>query len=155
MTGLVTGAGWHDVYVRWDISTPQAVVARLEALPGQGSLRQPGKKLFAERDRFGKWQHVLGPNHALLAYVVDSPQHGLIRRLELQAHLVDVAENDLCPTAEFRAKWRQVETVMAVRGDPPPEDPVYVRVDPAVDVLYDDPGDGRDVLEALRYARWP
>jgi hypothetical protein len=30
-----------------------------------------------------------------------------------------------------------------------------VRVDPAVDVAYEDPVDGRDMLEALRYARWP
>jgi hypothetical protein len=85
----VVGAGWHDVCMRWDISTPQRVVGRLEALPGQGSLTQPGKKLFAERDRFGKWQHLLGPRHALISYTVDSPTHGLIRRLELQAHLGD------------------------------------------------------------------
>lgn len=65
----VVGAGWHDVCVHWDISTPQRVVARLEELPGQGSLRRPGKKLFAERDRFGKWQHLLGPRHVLVAYI--------------------------------------------------------------------------------------
>jgi hypothetical protein len=52
MTRMVVGAGWHDVCVRWDISTPQAVVGHLDALPGRGSMRQPGKKLFAERDRF-------------------------------------------------------------------------------------------------------
>jgi hypothetical protein len=101
----VVGAGWHDICLRWDISTPQRVVARLEELPGQGTLKQPGKKLFAERDRFGKWQHVLGPRHVLIAYTVDSPSHGLIRRLELQAHLGDEGEDDLCPTRELAARW--------------------------------------------------
>ena len=67
----VVAAGLHDVYLRWDISTPQRVVSRLEELPGQGSLVRPGKKLFAERDRFGKWQHLLGPQHVLLSYTVD------------------------------------------------------------------------------------
>jgi hypothetical protein len=152
---MVVGAGWHDVCVRWDISTPQAVVGRLNALPGQGNMRQPGKKLFAERDRFGKWQHVLGPSHVLVAYVVDSPEYGLIRRLELQAHLVDDEEDDLCRPSEFPARWEGVLTRMAMQGVLPPEDPVYVRVDPAVDVVYEDPAAGRDVMEALRYARWP
>jgi hypothetical protein len=118
-------------------------------------MRQPGKKLFAERDRFGKWQHALGPSHVLLAYVVDSPEYGLIRRLELQAHLVDEAEDDLCRPSEFPARWERVLTRMAMHGVLPPEDPVYVRVDSAVDVAYEDPTAGRDVLEALRYARWP
>lgn len=155
MSSFVSGAGWHDVYVRWDISTPQAVVTRLEATPGQGSMTTPGKKLFAERDRFGKWQHLLGPDHVLLAYTVDSPSQGLIRRLELQAHLVEVAENDLCAPANFAARWQRVQTFMAMHGVLPPEDPVYVRVDPAVDVVYEDPAEGRAVLEGLRYARWP
>jgi hypothetical protein len=44
---------------------------------------------------------------------------------------------------------------MAMIGVLPPEDPIYVRVDPAVDVRYPDPLDGQRVLEALRYARWP
>jgi hypothetical protein len=152
---IVVGAGWHDVCVRWDISTPQAVVGRLNALPGQGNMRQPGKKLFAERDRFGKWQHALGPSHVLLAYVVDSHEYGLIRRLELQTHLVDEVENDLCQPSEFPERWERVQTRMAMQGVLPPEDPVYVRVDPAVDVVYEDSADGRDVLEAVRYARWP
>jgi hypothetical protein len=155
MSLTIAGAGWHDVCVRWDISTPQAVVGRLNALPGQGNMRQPGKKLFAERDRFGKWQHALGPAHVLLAYVVDSPEHGLIRRLELQTHLVDEVENDLCRPSEFPSRWERVQRRMAMQGVLPPEDPVYVRVDPAVDVVYDNPGVGRDVLEALRHARWP
>jgi hypothetical protein len=88
---------------------PQAVVGRLNALPGQGNMRQPGKKLFAERDRFGKWQHALGDSHLLLAYVVDSPEYGLIRRLELQAHLVDEVENDLCPPSEFPTRWERAD----------------------------------------------
>jgi len=50
------------------------VIARLEELPGQGTLQQ-GTKLFAERDRFGKWQHVLGPKNALVAFTVDSSNH--------------------------------------------------------------------------------
>ena len=118
-------------------------------------MRQPGKKLFAERDRFGKWQHALGASHVLLAYVVDSPEHGLISRLELQTHLVDEVENDLCRPSEFPTRWERVQTRMAMQGVLPPEDPVYVRVDPAVDVVYEDPAEGRDVLEAVRYARWP
>jgi hypothetical protein len=153
--GLVAGAGWHDTYFRWDISTPQRVVKRLEGLPGQGSLSQPGKKLYAERDRFGKWQHLLGPQHVLLSYTVDSPTHGLIRRLELQAHLGDAGENDLCPPTEFGARWQELQTRMALIGVLPPEDPVYVRVDPAVDVVYENPRDGQEVLEALRHSRWP
>jgi hypothetical protein len=44
---------------------------------------------------------------------------------------------------------------MAVKGVLPPEDPVYVRVDPAVDVVYENPRDGWEVFEGLRYARWP
>jgi hypothetical protein len=44
---------------------------------------------------------------------------------------------------------------MAVVGVLPPEDPAYVRVDPAVDVIYADPQDGRRVLDGLRFARWP
>jgi hypothetical protein len=124
-------------------------------MPGQGSMTSPGKKLFAERDRFGKWTHLLGPDHVLLAYIVDSPSHGLIRRLELQAHLVEVGEDDLCPPSQFASRWRRVETFMALQGVLPPEEPVYVRVDPAVDVVYENPRDGWDVLEALRYSRWP
>jgi hypothetical protein len=55
-----------------------------------------------------------------------------------------------------RLAWRCMAcTRMAMHGVLPPEDPVYLRVDPAVDVVYEDPADGHDVLEALRYARWP
>src|SRR5436309_7839491 len=113
-SAVVAGAGWHDTYFRWDLSTPQRVVSRLEALPGQGSLTRPGKKLFAERNRFGKWQHLLGPQHALLAYTVDSPTHGLIRRLELQTHLGDPGEDDLCPVSEFEARWKSLQSRMAL-----------------------------------------
>ena len=38
----VVGSGWHDTYFRWDLSTPQRVVSRLEQLPGQGSLQTTG-----------------------------------------------------------------------------------------------------------------
>lgn len=155
MTGVVVGAGWHDTYFRWDISTPQRVVARLEALPGQGSLSQPGKKLFAERDRFAKWQHLLGPNHVLLAYTVHSPQHGLIRRLEVQAHLGDDGEDDLCSPDEFPGRWARLQLYMGGMGVLPPEEPRCVRLDVAVDVVYDDPRDGHAVLDAVRFARWP
>lgn len=155
MSARVVGAGWHDVYLRWDISTPQAVVSRLDALPGQGSMSQPGKKLFAERDRFGKWRHLLGPSHVLLAYVVDSPQYGLIRRLELQGHFGHEGGDDLCAPGDFPDQWARTQTFMAMGGVLPPEDPVCMRVDPAVDVVYDDPTEGMQVLEALRYARWP
>ena len=44
---------------------------------------------------------------------------------------------------------------MGFMGVLPVEDPVYVRVDPAVDVTYEDPLVGQRVLEAIRYARWP
>src|SRR3954466_14664549 len=98
----VVGAGWHDTCFRWDLSTPQAVVGRLEGLPAQGGpLTSPGKRLYAERDRFGKWDHLLGPQSVLLGYAVDTPSPGLIRRLELQAHLGDDGEDDLCPPVEF------------------------------------------------------
>ena len=147
-SGEVVAAGWHDTYFRWDQSTPQRVVSRLEQLPGQGSLKRPGKKLYAERDRFGKWQHLLGPQNVLLSYTVDSPTHGLIRRLELQAHLGDTGEDDLCAVKQFSSRWLVVQHL-------PPEELVYVRVDPAVDVRYADPRDGHRVLEGLRYARWP
>lgn len=155
MSARVVSAGWHDTYLRWDISTPQAVVARLEGLPGLGSMNQPGKKLFADRDRFGKWQHLLGPKNVLLAYVVDVGKKERIRRLELQAHLGDEGEDDLCRPTEFEERWENLQRFMAIVGVLPPEDPVYVRVDPAVDVEYEDPQDGREVLEGLRYARWP
>src|SRR5579862_2486044 len=155
MSSRVVSAGWHDVCVRWDISTPQAVVARLDSLPGQGNISQPGKKLFAERDRFGKWHHLLGPRNVLLAYVVDVGKRERIRRLELQAHLGDEGEDDLCRPSEFEERWENLQRFMGLIGVLPPEDPVYVRVDPAVDVAYEDPQEGREVLEGLRYARWP
>jgi hypothetical protein len=151
----VVGAGWHDTYFRWDISTPQRVVSRLEQLPGQGSLSQPGKKLYAERDRFGKWQHLLGPENVLLSYTVHTPKHGVIRRLEVQAHLGDSGEDDLCPPSVFEQRWEKLQLFMAMVGVLPPEDPACVRVDAAVDVRYGDTREGQRVLEALRFARWP
>ena len=110
---VVSGAGWHDTYFRWDISTPQRVVSRLEQLPGQGSLSQPGKKLYEERDRFGKWQHLLGPENVLLSYTVHTPKHGIIRRLEVQAHLGESGENDPCAPSVFDQRWEKLQLLMA------------------------------------------
>ena len=154
-SAAVVGAGWHDTYFRWDISTPQRVVSRLEQLPGQGSLAQPGKKLYAERDRFGKWQHLLGSENVLLSYTVHTPKHGIIRRLEVQAHLGDSGEDDLCAPTIFEPRWKKLQLFMAMVGVLPPEDPACVRVDAAVDVGYGDTREGQRVLEALRFARWP
>lgn len=81
--------------------------------------------------------------------------HGLIRRLELQAHLGDEGEDDLCPTQEFPARWQSLQERMAWIGILPPEEPSYVRVDPAVDVAYVDPLEAQRVMEGLRHARWP
>jgi hypothetical protein len=123
-------------------------------LPGQGSIRI-GRKLYAERDRFGKWQHLLGPDNVLVSWTVDSPSHGVIRRLEVQAHLGDSGEDDLCAPSIFEQRWEKLQLFMAMVGVLPPEDPVCVRVDAAVDVRYSDTGEGQQVLEALRFARWP
>jgi hypothetical protein len=153
-TAEVVAAGWHDTTFRWDISTPQRVVARLEKLPGQGSLAT-GRKLYAERDRFGKWLHALGSQHTLISYATPQGKRGLIRRLEVQAHLGQEGEDDLCSPSAFETKWKALQTRMALLGVLPPEDPRCVRIDTAVDVAYGDPLDGQRVLEALRYARWP
>jgi hypothetical protein len=139
----VVGAGWHDTYFRWDISTPQGVVSRLEQLPGQGSLSQPGKELYAERDRFGKWQHLLGPENVLLSYTVHTPKHGIIRRLEVQAHLGDSGEDDLRAPSVFYQRLEKLQLFMAMVSVLPPEDPVCVRVDAAVDVGYGDTREGQ------------
>ena len=151
----VVGMGWHDTYFRWDISTPQRVVSRLQELPGQGSLIQPGKKLYAERDRFGKWDHLLGPQNVMLSYTVRPRKTELIRRLEVQAHLGREGEDDLCRPSEFESGYKRLEAFMAMLGVLPPEDPVCVRLDAAVDVTYGDPREAQQVLEALRFARWP
>lgn len=151
----VVGLGWHDTYFRWDISTPQRVVSRLQELPGQGSLIQPGKKLYAERDRFGKWEHLLGPQNVMLSYTVRPRKTELIRRLEVQAHLGREGEDDLCRPSEFESGYKRLEVFMAMVGVLPPEDPVCVRLDAAVDVTYGDPREAQRVLEALRFARWP
>lgn len=90
-----------------------------------------------------------------MTYTVDSPTHGLIRRLEVQAHLGDEGEDDLCPVEEFPARWARLQRFMAMTGVLPVEEPSYVRVDPAVDVTFSDPQEGQCVLEGLRYARWP
>ena len=93
-----------------------------------------GRKLYAERDRFGKWQHLLGPENVLVSWTVDSPSHGVIRRLEVQAHLGDSGEDDLCAPSLFEQRWEKLQLFMGMVGVLPPEDPVCVRVDAAVDV---------------------
>ncbi len=152
--GRVVGVGYHDTCFRWDISTPQRCIARLAALPALGSITQPGRTLFASRDRFGKWDHFLGPRHVMVAYVVQ-PKGEQIRRLEVQAHLGSDGEDDLCSVMDYPRRFRELTTRMAVMGVLPSEEPRVVRVDVAVDVEYDHPRDGALVLEALRYARWP
>jgi hypothetical protein len=150
----VAGVGYHDLYFRWDISTPQPCIGRLLTLPAHGSMKQPGRTLFASRNRFGKWEHVLGPRHVMLAYVVQVRDEQ-IRRLEVQAHLGPEGEDDLCPVDEFPERYRDLITRLAVWGALPSEDPKVVRLDVAVDVEYEDPREGTLALEALRFARWP
>jgi hypothetical protein len=150
----VTGAGYHDVCFRWDISMPQPCVGRLASVPAIGSMTQPGRTLFASRDRFGKWDHFLGPRHVMVAYVVQ-PKGDEIRRLEVQAHLGPEGEDDLCRVDEFSPRYLDLTRRMALFGVLPSEEPRVVRVDVAVDVEYDNPQDGAAVLEALRFARWP
>jgi hypothetical protein len=147
--------GWHDTYFRWDISTPQRVVSRLAELPGQGDITKPGKKLYAERDRFGKWQHLLGPENVLLSYTIHGRKNEVIRRLEVQAHLGEPGEDDLCAPSSFESRFARLQSFMAMLGVLPPEEPVCVRLDVAVDVAYADTQEAQLVLEALRYARWP
>jgi hypothetical protein len=43
---------------------------------------------------------------------------------------------------------------MAWSGILPPDEPSYVRADPAVDVAYPDPLAGQRAMEGLRHARW-
>ncbi len=157
MTSRISSAGWHDVYVRWDISTPEAVVGRLQSLPGTGDLVK-GRKLLAERGRFGGWDHLLGDRHVLLTY---SGKHaasrggGVWRRLELQAHLGPPGEDDLCAVADFDGRWLGLQSRLAMHGVLPASEGGVVRCDAAVDVEFDRVEDGWLVLEALRFARWP
>ncbi len=151
----VVGVGYHDTCFRWDISTPQPCVSRLAALPAQGLLTQPGKTLFASRDRFGRWEHFLGPRHVMLAFTVQPRRHEQIRRLEVQAHLGPEGEDDLCPVEEFGRRFRELTRRMGLFGVLPSEEPRLVRVDVGVDVEYEDPAEGHRALEALRFAQWP
>jgi hypothetical protein len=151
----VVTKGYHDVHFRWDVSTPERVVARLSELPGRGSATNPGKKLFAETNRFGKWQHLLGPRHVMVLHVVDSPTHGLIRRLEVQAHLGPDGEDDLCTLEDFSARWLGLQKRMAMMGVLPATEPRVTRVDVAVDLEFGNPSDGFGVLEGLKHARYP
>lgn len=150
----VVGSGWHDTYIRWDVSTPERVVAKLTALPGQGDFNL-GRKLFATKQRLGGWDHLLGPKHSLVSWAVDTPKHGLIRRLEVQAHLGPDGENDLCPPDDFTEAWLALRTRMAMYDVLPVTEPRVTRCDPAVDLAFDDPTDGKLLLDALRGARWP
>lgn len=154
MSARVVGFGYHDTCFRWDLSTPQPCNGRLLSIPAAGNFAQPGRTLFARRDRFGKWEHYLGDQDVMVGWVSDTKM-GTVRRLEVQAHLGSEGENDLCPVAEFADRYEGLLRRMAMRGVLPSEDPRVVRVDVAVDVQYPDPQEGRSVLEALRYARWP
>lgn len=154
MSPRLVAAGYHDVQLRWDLSTPERVVARLGSLDHQGPWPQPGRTLWATRDRFGKWHHLLGETQ-LLGWVNDLPNLGLIRRLEAQTHLGDAGIDDLVPVPEWQFRWLGLEQQMAVYGVLPAGDPRLTRVDVAVDVEYDDPTDGFAVLEGLKNARWP
>lgn len=150
----VVGFGYHDVHLRFDLTTPQAVTERLRSLPHMGDWPNVGSSLWAERDRFGKWQHLLG-EHQLRGYVVDHPTAGRIARLEVQTHLGGEGEDNLVPPAEFPIHWSSLERRMALYGVLPPGEPRVTRVDVAVDVEFDDPAEGMSVLEGLRFARWP
>jgi hypothetical protein len=155
LTAKVVGTGWHDTYFRWDVSVPEGVVRRLRELPHTGDVKQPGRSIFMERDRFGKARHLLGPKHVLIVWTVDTPKHGLIRRLEVQAHLGPDGEDDLCPVDDFSERFLSLQKLMGMMGVLPVTDPRLVRCDPAVDVQYEDPQEGMRSLEVLRYARWP
>ena len=154
MTAVVVGCGYHDTCFRWDISTPQPCIARLMGITSLGSLTQPGRTLFASKDRFGKWDHFLGPRHVMLAYVVQ-PKGNEIRRLEVQAHLGPDGEDDLCSPSMFEQRYNDLASRMGLFGVLPSEEPRVVRVDVAVDVRYEDGQEGWATLEALRFARWP
>jgi hypothetical protein len=154
MSARVVGVGYHDTCFRWDLSTPQPCNARLLSVPALGNFAQPGRTLFASRDRFGRWEHYLGARDVMIGWVSET-KGGTVRRLEVQAHLGPEGENDLCSVAEFADRYEGLLRRMAIRGVLPSEDPRVVRVDVAVDVEYGDPQEGRSVLEALRYARWP
>lgn len=152
----VAQAGYHDVEIRWDLSTPERVVARLAEKPKQGPWPQPGRTLFAERDRFGGWHHLLG-DHQLVGHSLDHPGHGLIRRLTVQTHLGGGGEElaNLCSVDDFPRRWLGLEQRMALYGVLPASEPRVVRADVAVDVEYDDPADGLSSLQAVKHARWP
>lgn len=155
MSVEVVGFGYHDLHFRWDLTTPQAVWARLESLPGQGEFGR-GRKLYAERDRFGQWQHFLGPRHVMVSYAGFHPNVGDWRRLEVQSHLgPEEGEDDLCPLDEFPVRWLALQQRMALWNVLPAGEPRVTRMDVSVDVAYGDPADGHDVLQALRFARFP
>ena len=77
------------------------------------------------------------------------------RRLEVQAHLGETGEDDLCSPSMFESRFKRLQAFMAMIGVLPPDDPVCVRIDTAVDVSYGNAAAAQPVLEALRFARWP
>lgn len=143
--------------LRWDISTPSAVVARLQELPGQGEMRSSGRsrKLLADRDAYGDWNHLLGHKFVAIVYSTMLRDERLVRRLEVQAHFGPEGIDNLCPVSEFPFHYQSLLERMALFGVLPPDDPRVVRVDPAVDMTYATPEDGQRVIEAIKSARWP
>jgi len=152
---VICGAGWHDVHVRWDVSTPETVVSRLADLPRQGAWPGPGRTLWAERGRFGKWEHLLGDRTTLVGWVTDHPTAGLVRRLEVQTHLGPEGEDDLCAVEAFPSRWAALQQRMALYGVLPASEPRVTRLDYAIDIRYADASVAQMTLEALRFARWP
>ena len=152
--------GWHDTYFRWDISTPQRVVGRLQELPGQGSLIQPGKKLYAERDRFGKWEHLLGPSErdaqlhraAPKKNGTDSPARGSSPPWATRAKMTCVGPSEHSRAAGqsvSKPSWPWLEFCLRGRSR-------YASDSTRPSTwTYGDPSEAQLVLEALRYARWP
>jgi hypothetical protein len=144
--------GFDDVTIAWDISTPalDGVVGRLHELPGTGDMHRPGKKLFGERDRFGKWSSLM-PRAQMLVYTVEG-QTGTIRRLHVQYKPAEV-EGELCAPELLGSRLAALDFKLAQLGLLPPSESWIVRTDVAVDVAFDDPQAGKTVLDGLRAVR--
>src|ERR1051325_4611774 len=67
--------------------------------------------------------------HVLLTWTINHATRGVIRRLELQSHLGDEGEDDLCPPHQFERRWSLLQQRMALIGVLPVTEPRYVRVD--------------------------
>lgn len=157
MIASVRSYGYDDVTLKWDVSTPCRAMARLVELPGQGEIRSTGRsrKLLAERDSYGQWQHLLGDRIVALVHSVLLKDDRLVRRLEVQAHFGPDGIDNLCRVEDIGQRYHALIQRMALYGVLPPEDPRVVRIDPAVDMSYPNPEDGHRVLEAVKAARWP